>query len=194
MCGRRFRQAEAPAFSNQLKVSGFPSPRFSSLSGIAPKLCQARLLRCSFSPTSPAVPSVPQGIVRVRPDPETPAGTAPPGDRAHSAGRDWQVSAKSPRLAGSLPSSRSNYWPCSITRIRRTIRWSPIRCSTNRIIQSCSILSKNDLMSRSSTTFQPVWPALPTPRPARVNVLLSQQPSLHSLLRPSLAFVRLLRW
>jgi hypothetical protein len=45
--------------------------------------------------------------------------------------------------------------------------------------------------------FQPALPALPTLRPARVRlfrVLLSQRPSLHDLLRPSLAFVRPLRW
>src|ERR1035438_10066347 len=45
-------------------------------------------------------------------------------------------------------------------------------------------------------TVQPAWPALPTLRPARVRlfrVLLGKRPSLRNLLRPSLAFVRLLR-
>ena len=45
-------------------------------------------------------------------------------------------------------------------------------------------------------TVQPAWPALPALCPARVRlfrVLLGQRPSLHNLLRPSLAFVRLLR-
>jgi hypothetical protein len=42
-------------------------------------------------------------------------------------------------------------------------------------------------------TVQPALPIFPTQRPARVRlfrVLLSQRPSLHDLLRPSLAFVR----
>src|SRR5262249_22251130 len=45
-------------------------------------------------------------------------------------------------------------------------------------------------------TVQPVWLACPARSPARVwlfHVLLGQRPSLHSLLRPSPAFVRLLR-
>ena len=48
-----------------------------------------------------------------------------------------------------------------------------------------------------SHTLQPAWPALPTLRPAQVRlwrVLLGPRPFLHSLLRPSQAFVRLLRW
>ena len=46
-------------------------------------------------------------------------------------------------------------------------------------------------------TVQPAWPALPALRPVRVRlcrVLLGQRPSLHGLLRPSLACVRLLDW
>ncbi len=46
-------------------------------------------------------------------------------------------------------------------------------------------------------TVQPAWPASPALGPARVRlfrVLLGQRPSLHHLLRPSLAFVRQLRW
>ena len=46
-------------------------------------------------------------------------------------------------------------------------------------------------------TVQPALPIFPTQRPARVRlfrVLLSQRPSLHDLLRPSLAFVRPFRW
>ena len=45
-------------------------------------------------------------------------------------------------------------------------------------------------------TVQPAWPALPARCPVRVRlfrVLLGQRPSLHDLLRPSLAFVRPLR-
>src|ERR1019366_8455502 len=43
---------------------------------------------------------------------------------------------------------------------------------------------------------QPAWLAFPSLRPVRVrlsHVLLGQRPSLHDLLRPSLAFVRPLR-
>src|SRR5580698_9855355 len=46
-------------------------------------------------------------------------------------------------------------------------------------------------------TVQPAWPALPAWYPVRVRlcrVLLGQWPSLHDLLRPSLACVRPLRW
>jgi hypothetical protein len=50
---------------------------------------------------------------------------------------------------------------------------------------------------RSAYALQPAWPAIPAQGPARVRlyrVLLGQRPSLHDLLRPSLACVRPLRW
>src|SRR5437016_10360006 len=46
-------------------------------------------------------------------------------------------------------------------------------------------------------TVQPAWPAVSARCPARVwlfRVLLGQRPSLHDLLRPSLACVRPFRW
>src|ERR1039457_4701021 len=86
-----------------------------------------------------------------------------------------------------VPSSVSNHRPSSITPafshfwIRRTTRWSPIRCSTNLIIQSCPILSKNDLMSKSSTQFTffcviPTYSASTAPRNQRGPLLAALRP------------------
>src|SRR4051794_9896602 len=55
-------------------------------------------------------------------------------------------------IAGRLtPSSTTPAF--SHLRIRRSTRWSPIRCSTNRIIHSWLMLSKNPRMSASSIQF-----------------------------------------
>src|SRR5437763_4059011 len=65
------------------------------------------------------------------------------------------------------------------------------------MVQQCCELQLLFLACCFAHTLQPAWPALPTRGSARVRllrVLLGQRPSLHNLLRPSLAFVRLLRW
>ena len=67
-----------------------------------------------------------------------------------------------------VPTLDSDYWPSSDTPafnhfwIRRSIRGSATRCSTNFNAHSCDKLAKNPRMSASSTQFRFFWiPTVP---------------------------------